>query len=201
MKNCNGTWLPDGDIFFEQRVDFESHDYAQLLPYVNKRRVAIDVGAHVGYWSRRLVQDFNHVYAFEPESENVECLRTNVTEPNITIIQVALSSASCTLKFSKNIENSGMSHIAYEGSYVECEPLDLWNLDDVDLIKIDVEGHEISVLRGAEKTILRNRPVLFVEILNSTPTEIRKEIFSLLTSWNYDLKTTVDFNYIFVSAE
>lgn len=201
MKNCNGTWLPDGDIYFEQMGDYESYEYAQVLPYLSKYRTAIDIGAHVGYWSRRLVLDFDHVYAFEPVSEHVECLRANVTEPNITITQVALSNTPCILKFSKAIGNSGMSHVAYEGVDVECQPLDLWNIDNVDLIKIDVEGHEISVLRGAEKTILRSRPVLFIEINHCTSPNIRNDILNLLAAWNYQLKIIINENYIFVSAE
>ena len=201
MKNHNGTWLPDGDTFFQHRGDYESYDYAHLLPYLNKRNVAIDIGAHVGYWSRRLVRDFNQVYAFEAESEHIECLRANITEPNITITQVALSNESGTLKFSKSIDNSGMSRIADEGIDVQCEPLDHWNINDVDLIKIDVEGHELNVLRGAEQTILRSRPVLFMEILNSAPADTRNGILGLLAAWKYELKLIVDENYIFVSAE
>ncbi|GGH17223.1 hypothetical protein GCM10007036_18510 [Alsobacter metallidurans] len=42
--------------------------------------------------------------------------------------------------------------------------LDAWRLDDVAVIKIDVEGHEAAVLAGARETILRNRPALVVEI-------------------------------------
>jgi FkbM family methyltransferase len=201
MKNCNGTWLPDGDTFFEPWGDYESHDYAHLMPFISKHRIAIDVGAHVGFWSRRLVQDFSYVYAFEPDPEHVQCLMANVTKPNITVMQVALSNISHTLKFSKAIENSGMSHIAPEGVDVQCEPLDRWNIQDVDLIKIDVEGHEISVLHGAEKTILRSRPVLFIEILDSAAADLRNGILDLMAEWNYELKSVTHENYIFVSAE
>jgi FkbM family methyltransferase len=200
MKNHNGTWLPDGDTFFQNRGDYEGHDYSKLKPYLGQRRTAIDIGAHVGYWSRRLVHDFEYVYAFEAEPEHAQCLRANVTEPNITITEVALSSEPGTVNFSKSIHNSGMSHVSETGTAIECEPLDRWKIRDVDLIKIDVEGHELSVLQGAEHTILRNRPVLFMEILNSTPYDTRKGILDLMIQWNYTLKETIAENYIFVSA-
>ena len=200
MKNHNGTWLPAGDTFFEHRGDYESHDYSRLKPYLHQCRTAIDVGAHVGYWSRRLVKDFEYVYAFEAEPEHAECLRANVTEPNIMITQVALSDSEGEVKLCKSIANSGMTHIGLSGETVQCEPLDRWKIRDVDLIKIDVEGHELAVLHGAEHTILRNRPVLFVEILNSTPFATRKGILDLILKWNYELKETIAENYIFVSA-
>jgi FkbM family methyltransferase len=146
------------------------------------------------------VHDFEYVYAFEAEPEHAQCLRANVTEPNITITEVALSSEPGTVNFSKSIHNSGMSHVSETGTAIECEPLDRWKIRDVDLIKIDVEGHELSVLQGAEHTILRNRPVLFMEILNSTPYDTRKGILDLMIQWNYTLKETIAENYIFVSA-
>lgn len=199
MKNNNGTWLPAGDTFFASRGDYESADYAAVLPYVKHKRIAIDIGAHVGYWSRRLVQDFDYVYAYEAEPTHVECLRVNVTQPNIQITQIALSDQPGTVQFSTSIANSGMSHVSNEGVSVACEPLDRWKHRDVDLIKIDVEGHELAVLQGAEHTILRNRPTLFIEILNSTPAEKRKQIIDLLHSWNYREVTSIAENYIFVS--
>lgn len=201
MKNHNGTWLPEGDTFFQHRGDYESRDYKHLMPYVQNRRVAVDVGAHVGYWSRRLVKDFDHVYAFEAEPEHAECLRANVDTDNITINQIALSSEPGSVKFSKSIDNSGMSRISDHGVEIECERLDRWKITDVDLIKIDVEGHELAVLQGASQTIQRNRPVLFMEILNSTPFETRKGILDLMIEWNYTLKEVVEENYIFVGAE
>jgi hypothetical protein len=116
------------------------------------------------------------------------------------ITQVALSDSEGEVKLCKSIANSGMTHIGETGETVQCEPLDRWKIRDVDLIKIDVEGHELAVLQGAEHTILRNRPVLFMEILNSTPYATRKGILDLIIEWNYELKETIAENYIFVSA-
>lgn len=200
MKQINGMWLPNGDTFFQNRGDYESYDYSRLKPHLKKHRVAIDIGAHVGYWSRRLVKDFESVYAFEAEPEHVECLRANVSDKNILITEIALSNKQGTVKFNKTIDNSGMSHVSDTGVDVECAALDTWKLNNVDLIKLDVEGHELAVLQGAKQTILHSRPVIFMEILNSMLFDKRKAIMDLLAEWNYMRVERVEENYIFVSV-
>lgn len=199
MKNHDGIWLPDGDTFFQNRGDYESHDYSVLKKYISGGDTAVDIGAHVGYWSRRLVKDYSYVVAFEAAADHVECLERNVNAENFTIHKIALSNEPGTVKFSQTHSNSGMSRVADSGIELECEPLDRWKLRGVDLIKIDVEGHELNVLQGAEHTILRNRPVLFIEILRSTPLATRNSILDLLHSWNYVMVDCVEENYIFMS--
>ncbi len=199
MKNHNGTWLPNGDTFFETKGDYEASDYQLLKKYVNGGHTAIDIGAHVGYWTRRLVNDYVHVIAFEAEPEHVECLKLNVNNnANVTIHPVALSDHDGTVCFSKNTANSGMSHVDPNGTAIACNQLDTWGYNHVNLIKIDVEGHELQVLRGAEKTINHSKPVLFIEILNSTPLATRTAILDLLHSWNYYMADSIAENYIFV---
>lgn len=201
MKNHNGMWLPDGDTFFINRTDYESHDYGVLQNYLTNKRIAVDIGAHVGYWTKRLVNDFEYVYAFEAAAEHAECLRLNVTAENYELHNIAVSNQLGTVRFTRNVDNSGMSHVDDSGEEIFCQRLDHWQLDSVDLIKIDVEGHELQVLQGAAETIQRCKPVLFVEILNSTPTATRDSITSLLTSWGYTQVQTVAENYIFVVSQ
>jgi FkbM family methyltransferase len=194
----NNMWLPEGDTFFETRGDYELRDYQKLMPYVTHRRVAVDIGAHVGYWSKRLVEDFQLVHAFEAEPTHSQCLKFNVVKPNIKFHEVAVSNKAGTVNFTKSIDNSGMSHVSETGDAVPCNPLDAYNLKFVDLIKIDVEGHELQVLEGAAETINRCTPVLFIEILNSVDFDTRNKILQLLHSWDYTLKDKVAENYIFV---
>src|SRR5690606_11886840 len=56
---------------------------------------------------------------------------------------------------------------------VRIAPLDSRGLDEVDFIKIDVEGHELAVLRGASKTIEENRPVILVEVKPENEAEVQ----------------------------
>ena len=199
MKYHEGTWLPEGDTFFQTRGDYENRDYQRLIPYVQNRRVAIDIGAHVGYWSKRLIQDFEIVYAFEPEKEHVECLRLNVNNHRLIINEIGLSDKSEVLKFEKSIENSGMSRISSTGKDLVCVPLDQFQIINVDFMKIDVEGHELSVLLGAKETISKFKPVLFIEILHGLDTTIRTQLFDFIAKFNYNMVDIVDENYIFVN--
>lgn len=197
MKNSNGWWLPDQDTFFVNRPDYECNDYAALQPYLGQRRVAVDCGAHVGYWSRRLAADFESVIAFEAEPSHAACHRRNVPAAHVTLHEVALSNHNGTVNFVTTLLNSGMSHVSEQGEPRPCRTLDSYNLHSVDLIKIDVEGHELAVLEGAAQTIQSHHPVLFIEILNHTPQHQRVQIEQLLANWGYVCVTRIAENYIY----
>jgi FkbM family methyltransferase len=201
MKLCNNIWLPDGDTFFQQRGDYELADYQHVMRYCEQRRVAIDCGAHVGYWSRRLVKDFQHVHAFEPVPEHHECLVANTHEyKNITLYNTAVSSVGGSVFMRQAVENSGMSTVSTTATELEVDliTIDSVGIADVDLIKIDVEGHEHNVLIGAQNTILKYEPLLFVEILHAHRSS--SPVFDLLKHWGYTQILQVQENYLFVSV-
>jgi len=197
MKYINNFWLPKFDTFFQYRLDYELQDYLTVRKYCSSFRTAVDVGAHVGYWSSRLVMDYDIVYAFEPDKEHVQCLRKNVLNHKLVIDSRALSDQEQILKFEKKLGNSGMSRISDIGVNIQTIPLDKLELCNVDLIKIDVEGHEYPVLLGAKNTITKWRPVLIIEILNSLDVKERQAIFDFLAPLNYNMKEIIDENYIF----
>ena len=64
--------------------------------------------------------------------------------------------------------------------------------DKIDLIKIDVEGHELSVIKGSVKTILKNKPILIIEILDRGNSAAGKKVFDFLKN---------ELNYISVNGE
>ena len=127
-----------------------------------KRRRAVDVGAHIGLWTAFLASQFAAVEAFEPVLENFTCLCKNVDVENVLRRQVALGEHRGRASMERHGDNSGCWHVI-EGRGVELLPLDHYVWTDVDLIKIDVEGLEGSVLRGARKTIAMSRPVVVIE--------------------------------------
>ena len=74
----------------------------------------------------------------------------------------------------------------FEKRKVEVRTLDSFGFTDVDLIKIDVEGHEYSVLEGSLLTIQRCKPILLIEIEQRHISRPIKEVFSLVMNQGYD---------------
>lgn len=171
MIQVSGWWIPyEGDFFhikFKKVIEGEGgyQTSQRQLSFKNlrRKRTAIDVGAHVGFWSRDLAHEFERVVAIEPVSEHLECFRKNIIEPNVEIVQAAVGEmmGTCDLKFYQ--ENSGKTH-RIEGDSYPLITIDSLNLENVDYIKIDVEGFEKQVLIGAKDTIERCRPRIVIEI-------------------------------------
>ena len=74
----------------------------------------------------------------------------------------------------------------HESQEVPVQTLDQYNYDDVCLIKIDVEGHELDVLKGATQTMLRERPVLLVEIEQRHLQIPMTEVFAFIAEQKYN---------------
>lgn len=139
--------------------------FREVLPFLKDRRVAIDVGAHIGLWTAMLARTFRHVKAFEPVHENYKCLESNVMEYNVDMYNAAIGEAngSCEMKLKESKDNSGCWH-AEPGDEIPVFALDAFEYPlPVDFIKIDVEGAEGSVLAGANHILRYDRPVVIFE--------------------------------------
>lgn len=145
--------------------------------------ITVDVGANIGYYTlllASLVAPRGWVYAFEPHPENNVLLMHNVHLNNLekqTVIRgVACSSIAGWMYLHLSPISSGMHTI--EESMLERETYqtqsqlivqtvildqDLAGLHDIDFIKIDVEGHELEVLKGAEGILQEEQPILMIE--------------------------------------
>lgn len=138
-----------------------------MLPVCRQRRTALDIGAHVGLWSRVLAYYFQQVIAFEPVPEHVACFHDNLADlKNVELHQIALGAVAGPVKIEITPENSGNAHIGKgaNGITVPLERLDDLGLPpSIDFIKIDVEGFEEAVIRGGEQLIRKQQPVMVVE--------------------------------------
>ncbi|HTE53409.1 MAG TPA: FkbM family methyltransferase [Kofleriaceae bacterium] len=141
---------------------------------------SVDVGAKLGMYSDRLRRHSRDVVAFEPIPHLVEFLRATIGRKGCRIEACALSDAPgktrMRIPFGSNGEvKLGRSTIEPQNSLthddvadvdeieVELRTLDQHDLRGVGFIKIDVEGHECAVLRGATATLAREQPNLLVE--------------------------------------
>lgn len=137
----------------------------------------IDVGANVGHYTLHLsacVGATGRVISFEPLLDAFALLTANVQAAglaNVTLVNAAASHQISVAHMSvPKFEGSGLdnlyrAHLDNTGELsVLCLPLDLFPLQAaVKLIKIDAEGHDLQVLKGAERLLAAHRPVLVVE--------------------------------------
>jgi FkbM family methyltransferase len=169
MKQVGTWWMPAGETHLEHYLAAREGEYQQehraiSLSFCRQRRVALDVGAHIGLWSRDLAQAFAQVHAFEPLADFRACFLRNVTATNVRLHGFALGRAAGRATMRVAADNSGASHIAAVGDgEVEVRPLDALALPVIDYLKIDVEGFELYVLEGARETLRRCRPVIVLE--------------------------------------
>lgn len=130
--------------------------------------LCLDIGANVGFMSMALLSSGFEVMSFEPQPALLELLRKNC--PLAKCYGYALSDRNGVgtmprISYSRkgNYGALGLGGKSELGTIsVECRTLDSFNLN-VGFIKIDVEGHELSVLRGAVETIERCSPVMYIE--------------------------------------
>lgn len=134
--------------------------------------IAIDIGAHIGIHTitmSRKVGVNGKVIAFEPQEKMFFELTHNLQLndcKNVLAINNALGDERKTVQLNKrNPENEGGTAIGLGGDLAEQITLDCLNLNDVSLIKIDVERYELHVFKGAVETIKRNKPVIIFELL------------------------------------
>jgi FkbM family methyltransferase len=180
MKEAIGWWWPDGEQhMLEWMVDPRNKlELNGRLSYQGKKQLAalshasqhfgrplqtiVDVGAHIGLWAYNLAPACVVLHAFEPVEVHRECFKRNVLAQNVALHAVALGRERGRVNVWSNPTSSGDSWVKGDGD-IPMETLDSYHLGNVDLLKIDCEGYEENVLRGAEGTILLCKPVVVIE--------------------------------------
>ena len=187
--------LPKDDTHFIGCAKTGKYQYNTLeiaLSFVDKKRTAIDVGAHVGFWSTQLAKHFERVYAFEPQPENYRCLVDNTRNLEVIAFNVACGETQRNIGLHNPApDNSGAWETVEDGE-IEMIPLDMLEIQDVDLVKIDVQGYEKQVLEGALETLNTFEPIVIVEIVHNGKTDMDtvdflRGRFSILKQVNKDL--------------
>lgn len=167
MRQVKGVWLPDREAHLtawakEENWRYQGEKLDAALKYARRFDVAVDVGAHCGLWSKELIKKFSRVVAFEPMGVHRECFVKNV-EGNFEIYPYALGDKTGKVKLTWNPDSTGDTRIHHNGQHeVEMKRLDDIYIGPCDFLKIDTEGYEEFVLRGAT-ALLRHKPVVVVE--------------------------------------
>ncbi len=134
------------------------------------RAVALQAGGNLGLWPKRLAQDFQTVYTFEPAADLFAILQKNAPEQNIVKFQAALGERHELVHMSRERRDGktrppheGITHVDGPGTIPTLRIDDL-ELPVCNLLCLDLEGWELFALRGAAATIHRCLPVICVEI-------------------------------------
>lgn len=178
-----GWWLPDQErhlqawmltvnMRFNGRLTYQRKKYLAALQWVKHRRVALDIGAHVGLWSWQMAPDFAQVIAYEPKASHRECFERNTADCwNVQLRTDALGDRNGISRIvNRTPDSSGDTGIDPDPASTLGEEVRIRRLDDtdppldmVDLVKIDCEGFELFVVRGAAEMLKRCKPCVIVE--------------------------------------
>lgn len=167
--------------------EWQPEVWESLSPSLSPGAVFLDVGAHIGYFSMKAavrVGAAGRVVSFEPNPETLKLLRDNVAankDTNVIVEPIACTDSEQTLTlYAAPISNTGASSLARENASISVDqaprpytvrgrPIDdvvrELNLPRVDAVKIDVEGAEVMVLRGAAATLKRFHPKVVLEVV------------------------------------
>lgn len=161
-------WMTGRQEVVEGRLTYQYHKYTAALSFCTSRRRAVDVGAHVGLWSYWMARDFETVDAFEPVKAHRECWLANMVgrRGRARLHGCALGDRTAMVTMTTGPASSGDTYVepGVDG-LVPMVPLDdfLGDLPGTDFLKIDCEGGELAVLRGARQLLEQQTPVVLVE--------------------------------------
>ncbi len=169
-----GIWVLSNDTHISRwveqqcRLDFDVPFMSRICAFIKPGDVVVDVGAFIGdhTWAYACATrgvDSGRVLAFEPNKMPFECLRRNMAgHGHVSCINKGLGDVAGKMTVSAS-PNAGASHLV-SGNDVDIVTLDSYKLERCNLIKIDAEGLELQILRGAELTIGKCHPVMVIEI-------------------------------------
>lgn len=175
-KTVKSRW---GDCTYFKKDEYVGksiHNYGEygpdetekVLDLAIKGKLCLDIGANIGVIAMALKHEGFDVVAFEPQPEVFKLLKKNVGD---NVHNVALGDAPGMAPMPKvyysdkgNFGGLGIGTKSIYGDYqVPVATLDSFGFTNVGFIKMDVEGYEKMVLVGGRETILREKPIMYIE--------------------------------------
>ncbi len=185
--------------------------------FLTKDGVFIDIGAHMGTYSIILSKKCKQVYAFEAQKSTFDCLNIGISLNNcfnIEPINIALSSEEGTVTLHHVSEDGGGSTIKsdilecsgqtiLEEETVEMRTLDSFHLENVEFLKIDVEGAELDVIKGAVETLVNNNfpPFIFEAWADDWYKPNRDLLISYVKGLGYKIHPISGTNNMYLAAD
>ncbi len=196
----------------------QQYAHEPWLSTVKEGGTALDIGAYDGVTSKEFASSghFSKVVAFEPFEENFKLLTQTAASSNgavpIEAHKLAIGAERTSIEQPRECVSSrsrisdDITTTPGEVEVIEVYPLDDLELDNISLIKVDIEGFELDFLEGAEKTLRNNRPHLAISAYHHAdhPREIAEFLYQRFTGVNihvghhplavYELEYYVSFN-------
>lgn len=196
---------------------WEPHVHELVKKYSKPGTTVLDIGAHIGTETVLMgncVGPLGKVYTFEPQKKNyrelwANCILNNLQD-RVCLYHMAIGNKHKVVEIGEIVESSdgevdeGGIGVWGGGETVEMRTIDSFNLNNVSLIKIDVEGGENSVIAGMVETVKRNQPVIVIEIQGGwtrdmAPPAIRTAILetqALLENLDYTVQHITAWDYV-----
>lgn len=186
--------------YFLNKLQGHLEDEMNLLELlVHRQNLVIDVGGNRGNYAYRLWKLGAAVEIFEPNPACASVLSAWAAgKPRARVHQVALSNVSGKANLHIPVDHSGIEHDSSASiehnnfsnareHQVDLRTLDSYDFQDVQLIKIDVEGHEYSVIEGATETIRTSCPALLIEIEQRHTSRPIEDVFERVRRLGYSI--------------
>ena len=184
MPTENSFWVLYGlhtePTYLEDAGNGQQAQREDALKYIKQWRVCLDIGSNIGQWTRPLAKRFDSVVCFEPNPNFRECFNKNITEDNVLLWPYGLSDKEHTAS-----QDFNSTILQNEDGDISCRTLDSFGLTNVDFVKIDVDGFEVPLLQGAEKTLTENNPVINIEMKESKRPDIVSRSKQILENYGY----------------
>jgi hypothetical protein len=196
-----GHWIVVGDtlrtpwVKKNGRLNFD-HLLPAICSYLRPGDTVVDVGANIGDHTvvyREAVTGSGRVIAFEPDPECHACCVLNCGT-----FQDIHRAAALDVQRSvgiQTISNRGENFVDLQGEGIAGFPIDVLDLTDCKLIKVDVEGAELLALKGATETIRRFHPLIVCELVEAQLARFSHSVAGvkqLLHSLGYEGKPLID---------
>ena len=187
--------------YFIREYEKKRMDYLIQASEKIKSEILIDIGANIGFYSILLSKYFKIIKSYEPNLRNFRVLNRNIKknklQNKIQTFNYGLGNKKQILKGTSMtkgelFQTSGFSisekneHGEDVFVYIGDEVLDFKG--KILTIKIDVEGHELFVLQGIEKTLKNNACIVQIEIWDKN----QREIYAFLNNLDYKKTTSID---------
>jgi FkbM family methyltransferase len=195
------TMRNDGDLAIADEL-FLERQYIFCEQTIDKAEKAIiDIGGHLGFFSlyASLINPHVPIYAFEPHAGNFELLKKNLKDnhiKNVTAKNLAVSDSDeeVVLKLSKEDLNHSIVHAIEDtgevqkvGSITLEGILRKFELEEVDLLKLDAEGAEFQIIEGASDEVFEKIQNIFLEYHDWVPGGDHKRLQRFLEGQGYEV--------------